>query len=109
MKTISRIDAVKMILASVAAANISGLRDRDRTEEQDARSGTMFFRWERAWAVGCDLDVTIDGRHGVGVRIGWSSTGRSPAAARASVVLYSAVTDLACLIEAQLSGFTIGD
>lgn len=72
------------------------------------------YEWERGWAVGCRIHVGF--RHereaydGKKVRrsypivdVTWSSTGRSVAAARASVVLYGQVTDLGALIEAVLA------
>lgn len=40
------------------------------------------------------------------VRIGWSSTQRSSVSARAAVVLYTQVVDLACTIDALLNNVT---
>ncbi len=106
-KTITRAGAVVMVLNAVNVAAIGGLRPRDATPERDARSGAMRFNWERSFKAHCDLEVNLDGLNGVEVCVGWSSTGRSPSAARASVVLYSAVTDLACLIESMFEGLTV--
>jgi hypothetical protein len=83
----------------------------ETAEEREEYS--LSVDWERAWSVGCSLRVgfrheteTYDGkkirRAYPTVEVSWSSTGRSVAAARASVALYAQVTDLAALVETFL-------
>ena len=72
------------------------------------------FSWEQGWGVGCDLQVTWEDREVVKngkkvkqcypvCKVSWSSTGRSPLEARAAILLYSAVTDLATVIETHFA------
>ena len=88
----------------------------------------LTMEWERTWAVGCTLYVNFERNleerservskgvskkyvcevYSVKVDVSWSGTSRSPAAARASVALYSQVADLATLIQAQLEPLSIG-
>lgn len=79
---------------------------------------SLTVEWQRSWGVSCSLsfrlslaglETTADGQRiltlAPEVLVFWSSTGRSPAASRAALALYSAVTDLACLLEAQAQEF----
>jgi hypothetical protein len=79
--------------------------------------------WSRSWTVGCSLyfvlhykgrEIKEDGTevqtYDCAVNINWSATGRTPAAARAAIALYSAVTDLGAQIETMCDSFGyIGD
>jgi hypothetical protein len=45
----------------------------------------------------------------VGAQVSWSSTHRDPARARAAVVLYAQVVDLACAVEAQMAEHQVAE
>ena len=93
----------------------------NRSIMQDAKGGhwgMQSFCWEQSWGVGCDLRMGWkDGTktyHGkkrkvslLTCEVSWSSTGRNLRDARAAVVLYGQVTDLACLIESHMEGLLI--
>ena len=82
----------------------------ERVRQGNGYGDWLHFTWEQSWGVGCDLEVkwkTAEKmQNGKKVKrsvpeckIGWSSTGRDILSARAAILLYSAVTDLATLIE----------
>jgi len=82
--------------------------------------GVQYFNWEQSWGVSCSLQVdwkTVTKRKdGKDVKItvpeckvSWSSTGRDIASARAAILLYSAVTDLAIIIETHFRDRDIED
>jgi hypothetical protein len=97
-------------------------RDLDRLGSR-ILGDSISVSWERSWTVGCSLgfDLRPIGRetkedgsrvrtYGFVVDVSWSSTERSPAASRAAIALYSAVTDLAAQIETMCDSFGhIGD
>lgn len=53
--------------------------------------------WEAGWAIGCSLSCGIDRE----AELGWSSTGRSVAAATAAIALYRMVLDFAAMLECK--------
>ena len=93
----------------------------NRSIMQDAKGGhwgMQSFCWEQSWGVGCDLrmgwkdgEKTYQGKKRkvslLTCEVSWSSTGRNLRDARASIVLYGQVTDLACLIESHIEGLLI--
>ncbi len=102
---IPRLDALKSLDTTIVAASVPGMRTRDPGRMgHDSHFGTSTYAWDRGWAVSCDL--TVDLNNAV-VSVSWSAMSRTPAEARAAVVLYSAVADLACLLESQLRRMTI--
>ena len=69
------------------------------------------FDWRSGWSINCNLNLsytydcdekTIFEYVKPHIAISWSSTGRSCPSARAAINLYSAVTDLGCLIQSVL-------
>jgi hypothetical protein len=118
----------KTVLAAVAemvktyAPLIPGCTT-DLNEIQKRFLDSVDVNWSRSWTVGCGLSFVLryegketkeDGveieTYSRALNISWPSTGRTPAAARAAIALYSAVTDLAAQIETMCDEFEpIGD
>jgi hypothetical protein len=103
--------AAKLVLE----AKIPGLKygEERRLEDVVAGAGGGFdgvsIHWERAWGVEATLNFNLREEKGsdakvFGTEVSWSSTHRGVAQARAAVVLYGQVVDLAALLEAVLGG-----
>lgn len=118
-RVISRKDLLVEIAAFVGMSSIPGRRESAgalaRTAEQSA-SHQMYdldVRWDRGWAAEASLTIRFEPLTSTTwllvVRIGWSTTSRSPAVARAAVKLYEEVVDLACTIEAMFGGVHVRD
>jgi hypothetical protein len=121
-------DAAKLIAEMIReyALDIKGMKPHARerlTEELNAEKLPTYWsiEWDHAFTVGCTLYVRLDHDDVDSgkmytiltfkpvVEVNWSGTGRSPAAALASIALYREVSELAALIEARLSEIrTIG-
>ena len=77
--------------------------------EESYFGGSQHFEWEQAWGVSCTLRVTWNDVPRNNKKkevyaapkcdISWSSTGHDIASARCAITLFSAVADLAALIE----------
>jgi hypothetical protein len=116
-------DARAEIAELVLDARIPGLGHSRRTltssdeyrasvisDAQENAYGGSHFEWEQSWGVSCTLRINWkEAKKRTGGKtvtfsvpscdIGWSSTGRDIVSARAAILLYSAVTDLATLIQ----------
>lgn len=118
-------EALKKAAQIILASNIRGIRTdhKGRLADQDFGfdGGHVSVSYERGWAMGCDLNIsmaygepekekngTIHEIRIARVQVSWSSTGRTPAAALAAVTLYSEVTALAAEIETVLGETTYG-
>jgi len=101
-----------------AVLDESGLRGL-RPAHDSAVGGYVDREWERGWGIGCRVSVRLELDFGARlvnpdepreavlfyrpkVEVGWSSTGRDVATARAAVRLYADVTDLAAEVQAVL-------
>lgn len=129
------LEARERVAKIVLRAQIPGLKGHrwdmsPKTATQqtllEARSGIwghLYFNYEQAWGLGACLSCEFkDEKRAVPggiqkqkyaqcsvlhVKVSWSSTGRSLSEARAAVVLYSQVVDLACMVEAHMNGLVI--
>lgn len=123
MKAQTTIDeAIQEIAKAVVRANIPGFVSsyhvglynprvsRQVIRESKDRFSCHSFSWSQAWGVNCNLRFSFDEvtkrkggalvkRSEVVAAISWGSTGRDALSARAAVMLYSAVVDLATLVE----------
>lgn len=111
---------------------VPGLRSPEATlryvdERVEGGADFLSVDWERSFAVGCSLDISLQrGRleiekgdggadtraiHHIHARVNvsWSGTGRSTAEASAAIALYQQVTQLACLLEAMLARVDIAE
>lgn len=90
---------------------------RTLQDENPRPYDSLHFEWNRAWGVTCNLYINFESSYKENVQIGdkyakyvtgrvqvsWSSTNRTPSEARAAIVLYNEVNDLACLLEALIN------
>ncbi len=107
-------EVAAMVRDTILAANIPGLEREVRISEDMGKS--VSAEWRQRFGIDARICVNFraDGDSVDGVLpvkpeidVGWSCSIYTPTAARAAVALHSAVTDLACLISAQLEGVNV--
>lgn len=128
-KTINGIrvsDAMRRIIEVIIKSNMYDQLSRSmQAELMEALVGNdikaLTVEWNLAWSISTTMYISFNrqGHEKINnrsivwykpkVEITWSSTGRTPAMARAAINLYSQVNDLACLIEAITLETTIYD
>jgi hypothetical protein len=103
-------EAAKIVVKMILDANIPSHRRDNRNDLQEGRSddGEMgvsaYFDNPHIFGYECNLSVNL--KRGK-VEVGWSSSSRSPSQARANIVLYTQVCDLAALIESFIDGIDV--
>ena len=108
--------ALQIAARLIRDASVRGIKPNSLAAlEREEFTTFMIADYERSFSVGASISIRAgymsarswEGPYTLEIDINWSGTGRDTSTARAAVVLYSELVDLACEIEAVISRYEL--